>query len=1204
MFDTLLTRDRIRFASILIILPLIAAALAWGGINLTRNESRIAAVWLPNALIVAFLLRSKRRAALTIIPLTFSANVVVNMLGGDGAVQAASLAAINAVEVLLVYAGMRHLGLARPNMERLTDLLAFCAVGGVVAPVCSGLLAAMTLGNGDLAASWDVFVSWSVADALGLLLVTPTLLIFADAWQRRRHPSRVEIGEYLLLFAVGTMVTVAVFVQTRYPFLFIVVPVVVLHAFKQGSLGTAISIIKITIIASVATSLNHGPINLVVGGLSDQLMTLQVFLATSFAVGLPVAALLKNRDSIRDALRERHAFADFILANAGNVIFRTNKEGRWTFLNAEWEDLTGYTVEESLGRPTTQLLVPEDVEQAMDFYPKIASGEVESCVLHQRFQDARGAWRYIEVTVQRFVDEGGAFAGTVGNIQDVSDKKRQELALKDSEKRFRRMAESAPVGIFRADAGGQLTYVNKVWSDKVGLRPKEMLGDGWQSALVDGEEFEIDPPWRNIRGPGEVRRRVAQFRSEDGTPLWLETVTTAEFDEDGRITGFVGVANDITDQRRAMAELHESRAQLSLLADNVSDAVFRLDLDGTCRYASPSARSLLGISPRALIGAKLLDRLHPDDETSVVDAFKKLATGRSERERIAFRSERIDMADAYIWLEANCGLVREDADQTPRSIVASIRNIDATKTLENDLRTERDRAERAALAKSAFLANMSHEIRTPMNGVIGFTDLLLKSDLLPPQRQQAEIIAESGRTMMQLLNDILDISKIEAGQMKLQVEPVDIRHKTTSTVRLMHPIAQGKGISLDLEVASDVPEWISGDQLRLRQVLLNLLGNAVKFTHEGGVRVCVDRERQSEDDYLVIAISDSGIGIAEDRLTMIFEQFTQADGSTARKYGGTGLGLAISARLVDMMGGTVRVDSKLGEGTTFTVRLPLAVCAAPAVSNDDVCMCAATRDDLRSRVLVAEDHDVNQALIRSQAERIGIAVDIASDGAEAVAMAIAARDDGKPYNLILMDMQMPRIDGLAATRQLRALGFSADDLPIVALTANAYADDIAACLASGMQHHLAKPVQLPELQRIIERFAPHYDVASARQHGTHSVDAALLLNSALESDPTESEVSVEALTAILDLPPALISAYQARRREALEALQKQVRCAKVDKRTIADLADKLHKLGGTAANFGEIQLGRDALALENELLTADLADFANVVKKYPTLLAG
>ncbi|RYY06493.1 MAG: PAS domain S-box protein, partial [Alphaproteobacteria bacterium] len=318
------------------------------------------------------------------------------------------------------------------------------------------------------------------------------------------------------------------------------------------------------------------------------------------------------------------------------------------------------------------------------------------------------------------------------------------------------------------------------------------------------------------------------------------------------------LADDI--RKRELAE-----AQLQLLATNATDAVFRLGLDGRFYYASPSTRQVFGIDPERVIGRDVSWGVHPDDMAAVASSMELLASGARERLLVTYRSARPDLPEAWCWVESNAGVVR-DQDGRPVEIIASLRDISKRKQLELDLETSRLRAEAAAAAKSTFLANMSHEIRTPMNGVIGFTELLLASDLAPDQRRHAELIADSGRAMMRLLNDILDLSKVEAGQMRIADDPFDLRHALRACQRLVTPAVQQKGLTLAVDIAGDVPTTIRGDGLRLRQIVLNLLGNAAKFTLQGTISLRAKAIPADVGDgseaVLLIEVEDTGIGIA------------------------------------------------------------------------------------------------------------------------------------------------------------------------------------------------------------------------------------------------------------------------------------------------------------------------------------------------------
>lgn len=413
-----------------------------------------------------------------------------------------------------------------------------------------------------------------------------------------------------------------------------------------------------------------------------------------------------------------------------------------------------------------------------------------------------------------------------------------------------------------------------------------------------------------------------------------------------------------------------------------------------------------------------------------------------------------------------------------------VRNEVETKTQElvakeREVRKALDKAETATQAKSKFLANMSHEIRTPMNGVIGFTQLLDDGTLSPDQRRYVQMISDSGSAMMSLLNDILDISKVDAGLMVINEAPVDVQHILENCISLVSPNAETKNIRLQLEISKNLPALVKLDGLRLRQVVLNLLANAVKFTEKGSVTVEVHYERgttlpsgTANPASLSIVVTDTGKGISPDRRRAIFEPFTQEDDSTERKYGGTGLGLTISNQLIQLMGGAITMTSELGEGSAFTISLPAEACSGektrgisaeglPADDGD------AGRTDDKPRILIAEDHDINQMLLGEMLEKLGYAHDVASDGAKALDRVRKAAADNRQYDAVLMDIQMPEIDGIKATELIRAEGMEASQLPIIALTANAYPQDVENCLKAGMQAHLAKPFAIEDLETLL-----------------------------------------------------------------------------------------------------------------------------------------
>jgi signal transduction histidine kinase/CheY-like chemotaxis protein len=357
-------------------------------------------------------------------------------------------------------------------------------------------------------------------------------------------------------------------------------------------------------------------------------------------------------------------------------------------------------------------------------------------------------------------------------------------------------------------------------------------------------------------------------------------------------------------------------------------------------------------------------------------------------------------------------------------------------------------------ARSRFLAMMSHEIRTPLNGVMGTASLLADSDLTAEQREHVDALCNSGQMLMTILNDVLDFSKIEANRMELEELPLSPRELVTGIHRLYLARAAEKGLCLMMGIEEPVPQWVTGDAIRFKQVLGNLLSNAIKFTAQGtvGIRVWATAE------HLCFEIYDEGIGITVTQQSKLFEPFVQGDAATTRRFGGTGLGLAICARLVELMEGTLSVDSQVGVGSTFHLSVPLRVAEAPDVLDE---VTQPLRIFAGRRILVAEDNTINQLIIRRVLERMGVYVEIVSDGAAAVAAVHRA-----PWDLVLMDMQMPGMDGVSATRRIRAMGRK---LPVIALTANAMTTDRERCFSAGMDDFLSKPIDSYTLMRVLHR---------------------------------------------------------------------------------------------------------------------------------------
>ena len=526
----------------------------------------------------------------------------------------------------------------------------------------------------------------------------------------------------------------------------------------------------------------------------------------------------------------------------------------------------------------------------------------------------------------------------------------------------------------------------------------------------------------------------------------------------------------------AMKELREQQKEarnLSLVAKNAHDSVIMSDAEGYILWVNAAFSRITGYSAAEAIGLRPSDLLNGPESSQEVstDIANAIGAGRSHRAEILNYTK----SGEKIWVEVNLVPILGDDGQV-EMVVAIERDITDAKAHEAELAEATMAAETGERSKAEFLATMSHEIRTPMNGIIGMADLLAESELNPDQRLYADTIRSSADALLTIINDILDFSKLDAG--KLWINPVgfDLRACVYEAVTLLRPQAQSKGLYLDLKLGRGLPSFVWGDDGRLRQILVNVIGNAVKFTEFGGVTVSVECAVASEGYEIAIRIQDSGIGIPADRLDSIFDQFAQADAATTRRFGGTGLGLTISRLLARAMGGDIIATSTVGKGTCFVINLELGLADSPA--NEPVTAPRPTEETAHLAgltVLVAEDNGTNRLLIRKYLQNLPIDLHFAKDGIEAIEMTAEHLPD-----FIFMDMSMPRMDGLEATRNIRAK--TGPQPYIIALTANAFASDEAACRAAGMDEFLSKPVRK---QQLIDKLAAFgmsgHDMPDAKQ---------------------------------------------------------------------------------------------------------------------------
>jgi two-component system, sensor histidine kinase and response regulator len=790
-------------------------------------------------------------------------------------------------------------------------------------------------------------------------------------------------------------------------------------------------------------------------------------------------------------------------------------------------------------------------------------------------------------------------------IQDLhrenSERTASEEALRESVARFRAMSDASPLGIFVMDAGGNCVYCNGQFEKITGLSFEQGLGRGWMSIIPAAEQGPMFAQWREAAARNRVFEQRHQILRTDGKKIW-SSVKAAGIRDREHLTGYVGVLEDITERRQAEKALQESEERYRFLSESVPHIVWTAWPDGRLDYLNQPWYDYTGRRPEESLDTGWLNMIHPEERAEVESQWGK-AVEMGALFQVECRFRRHD--GQFRWhlgravpLKAVSGAITK--------WFGTCFDIDDQKRLQLELLDAKRAAETAAQAKSNFLANISHEIRTPINGIIGTTGLLLDTALAPEQREYAEILYSSGESLLGIISDLLDLSKIEAGHVTLDVGDMNLQRTVESAVAMFSEAVHLKRVEMVLRMDPSAPLQLHGDGARLRQILVNLIGNAIKYTDRGEIVVSVRVEEEADARVrLRFEVRDTGIGIPPEKQAMLFQPFYQADSSASRLHGGTGLGLAISRQLIELMGGSIGVESAPGRGSTFwfsvelekqphparwqkdpqlerlkilvvddnaasrealvealrawgletdttvtveeaLVRLQEAagagaafdaalidlqmpdlsgigllrkVQADPAIAQTRVILMTSVarhvwEDEFKAakassfitkpviysqlhdaltalvrpegfttafeptvartrrradgrlvRVLLAEDNPVNQTVALRQLERLGYAVDSVSNGRE-VLEALAQSD----YDAVLMDLQMPEMDGYKATAEIRRRETAPKHTLIIAMTAHALKEDRDRCLAAGMDDYISKPVKPSELDAVLTRW--------------------------------------------------------------------------------------------------------------------------------------
>ena len=642
----------------------------------------------------------------------------------------------------------------------------------------------------------------------------------------------------------------------------------------------------------------------------------------------------------------------------------------------------------------------------------------------------------------------------------VHAKRGREAARQESDTAQRMVSsiiESAPISLVMTDRALNVVSVSPRWIEARQLEGQAVVGRPLMDLVPDARQWI--PIYERVLAGEAVKANRVELRRPDGVVVWLQAELTTWRDAAGEIGGLFITSYDVTEMVEALERTERSEERLKLAMEIAEIHVWELDYR-RAELIKVGAEDTFFTEPKtyAELARNIWSTLDPRDVENVKAEWDRHLTEGTPYHP-EYRVIRAD--DKEVWVHGAVRYLTDENDK-PLRMIGAIQNITERKKSEGALVKAKEEAEAATRAKSAFLATMSHEIRTPLNGVLGMAQAMAMGELTDQQRERLDVVQQSGEALLSILNDVLDLSKIEAGKLELEDAEFDIGELARGAHATFEATAQAKGLSFELTVEKRARGVDRGDPVRVRQILYNLVSNALKFTDNGRVKVTVGRAAKA----LVLTVQDSGIGIAPEQISSLFQKFEQADASTTRRFGGTGLGLSICRDLAEMMGGSVSVESAPGEGATFRAELPIVrVSTQPMAPLPVAAAPAAPMEGRAIRVLAAEDNGMNQLVLKTLLNQVGVDPVMVPDGRAAV-----LAWEREPWDLILMDVQMPIMDGPTATGVIRAREKAEGRArtPIVALTANAMAHQVIEYKSAGMDDFVAKPIEASRLYTVIQ----------------------------------------------------------------------------------------------------------------------------------------
>jgi PAS domain S-box-containing protein len=781
-----------------------------------------------------------------------------------------------------------------------------------------------------------------------------------------------------------------------------------------------------------------------------------------------VASILRDITE-RKRAEDARALLAAVVESSDDAIVAVSRDNRVLGWNKGAQNIYGYTAEEILGKSNRTFIPPDRIEEFETIFAAVLS---EDKVI--RFESVRhrkdGEKIDLALTYSPIKSPQGMVIGVSAIVRDITKTKATQQALHEANERYRSLVHNIPDVVWMADAQLQVSFISPNVKKMLGISADEFYQRGGCAGL---ERIHPDDAQRartrfeRLFSTGEPFDVKVRMQRVDGTWIWAHSRSVGTH-ETGGVKFASGLLSDITEQTRAQEALSQSEQRYRLLFERNMAGVFRCAQAGAFLDCNDAGARILGYDSREdLIGRPATDVFFAIEDKDDSDT-KMAAQGTVSNQELCLRRKD----GSVVWVMSNTSLLK---GPTGNEVEGTFVDITVCKQAEEQMRVAKEAAEAASRAKSEFLANMSHEIRTPMNGVIGMTGLALETELNPEQREYLDTVKSSAEALLLIINDILDFSKIEARKLELERVPFNVREVVRATIRQLSVQAQKKQLSLLCHFSPDLPQNEIGDPGRLRQILMNLVGNAIKFTERGEIMVLAKKLTDAEDENtLQFSVSDTGIGVPAEKQKSIFEAFIQADTSSTRQYGGTGLGLTIASQLVSLMGGRIWMESDPGKGSTFHFTAHFGVASEiqllkPAAGKHPALQAISSAQQKKLHILIAEDNLVNSRLATRLVAKQGHSAVVVDSGRAALKALEAER-----FDLVLMDVQMPDMDGLEATSAIREQERGTKKhLPIIAMTAHAMNGDRERCLEAGMDAYVTKPVDAQKLLAAIANAAIH-----------------------------------------------------------------------------------------------------------------------------------